>query len=178
MSVNIENPITDFSGCHDGILEKFTKLKALPELLNQEDTREDAQRSASELRDFFKRVVKPHHDDEELELFRAVRNALKHQPEKAMQGRGHIARLVEEHRYLEKNWKGIDKTLKKIANGKTAALDMNALKQFADDYMSHAQFEEQYFLPLAEALMSNTEKAKLGLSLHIRHIDIPAKHYI
>lgn len=178
MSFNIDNPITDFSGCHNGILLQFTQLKALPELMGQLDTYEDARQVADDLRRFFKKVVKPHHDDEEFELFQAVRDALKQHPEKTMQVRGYIARLVEEHRYLEKTWKRIDKTLKKIAQGKTTELDIASLKQFADDYSAHAEFEEAYFLPLAEAILSKNDKAKLGMSLHIRHLEIPSQNYI
>lgn len=178
MSNDIDNPITDFSGCHDGILAEFVKLKMLPELLSDENTTEDAKQAAQELSRFFKKVVKPHHDDEEVELFASVRDALKKHPEKAMTVRGYIARLVEEHRYLEKTWKKIDKTLKKISKGKTADIDTAALTQFAEDYLSHAEFEEQFFLPLAEEILSKQDKAKLGMSLHIRHLDIPAQNYI
>lgn len=178
MSTNIDNPITDFSGCHEGILEEFTKLKTLPMILGEPDTLEDAKQAANDLRRFFKKVVKPHHDDEELELFKSVRGALKKHPEKAMAARGYIARLIEEHRYLEKTWKSIDKTLKKITKGKTADLDVVELEQFANDYLSHAEFEEQYFLPLAEEILSSQDKSKLGMSLHIRHLDIPAQNYI
>lgn len=178
MSVNLDNPITDFSGCHDGILLEFSKLKALPKLLGQLDTFDEAQETATELRQFFEKVVKPHHDDEEYELFQSVRESLKKHPESAMLARGYIARLVEEHRYLEKRWKNIDKTLKKISKGKTTELDIPALTQFAEDYLAHAEFEEAYFLPLAEDILSDSDKAKLGLSLHIRHLEYPNQTYI
>lgn len=178
MTTDIDNPITDFSGCHEGILEEFTKLKMLPALLGEPDTLEEAKQAADDLRRFFKKVVKPHHDDEEVELFKSVRDALKKHPEKAMAVHGYIARLVEEHRYLEKTWKRIDKTLKKITKGKTADLDIAELTQFADDYLAHAEYEEQYFLPLAEDILSKHDKSKLGMSLHIRHLDIPAQNYI
>lgn len=178
MSVNVDNPISDFSGCHDHIATEFAKLKALPALLGSMDTFEEARETAEDLRVFFKKVVKPHHDDEELELFLSVKDALDSHPEVAMTARGQIACLVEEHRYLEKSWKKIDKTLKQIAKGKTAELNLSALNQFADDYLQHASFEEQHFLPLAEKILSKTDKARLGMSLHIRHLDIPAVHYI
>lgn len=178
MSVDLDNPITDFSGCHDGILLEFSKLKTLPKLLGQLDTFEDAQATAADLRRFFEKVVKPHHDDEEYDLFRSVRESLKKHPESAMLARGYIARLTEEHRYLEKRWKYIDKMLKKIVNGKTTELDIPALTQFAEDYLAHAEFEEAYFLPLAEEILSDGDKAELGMSLHIRHLEYPNRTYL
>lgn len=175
MSVNLENPINDFSGCHKGMLAEFAKLKALPQQLQQADTAEAARNTAEALRRFFINVVKPHHDDEEFELFHVVRESLKKHPESAMLAVGYIGMLVEEHRHLEKSWARIDKTLKQIANGKPTELDLDKLTQFAADYIAHAEFEETYFLPLADKLLSQGDKAKLGMSLHIRHQYVQAK---
>lgn len=77
--------------------------------------------------------------------------------------------------HLEKSWARIDKTLEQIANGKTTKLDLDKLTQFAADYMAYAEFEETYFLPLADKLLSQGDKAKLGMSLHIRHQYAQAK---
>ena len=95
-----------------------------------------------------------------------------------MLARGYIARLTEEHRYLESRWKYIDKMLKKIIKGKTTELDIPALTQFAEDYLAHAEFEEAYFLPLAGEILSDGDKAELGMSLHIRHLEYPNRTYI
>lgn len=178
MTTMTDNPISEFSGCHDGILAEFTKLKMLPELLADTNSLDDAKQAAEDLRRFFKKVVKPHHDDEEMELFKSVRDAIKQHPERAMTARGYIARLVEEHRYLERKWKDIAKTLKRITKGKTADLDTAELEQFANDYLAHAEFEERFFLPLAKEILSQRDMDSLGMSLHIRHLDIPAQNYI
>jgi len=175
---NLDTPITDFSGCHIGIIQHFNQLKTLPDLLGKLETFEEARELAGELRQFFKKVVLPHHEDEEHELFPIVIDALDRHPEQAMLAKGYIGRLIHEHRHLERSWKTIDKTLKRITKGKVTELNIDSLSQFATDYIAHAKFEEQYFLPLAEQILSQSDQEKLGMSLHVRHLDIPAQMYI
>ena len=43
-------------------------------------------------------------------------------------------------------------------------------------YASHASYEEQEFLPLAQEILgrSSSDMAALGISLHLRHAHVPA----
>jgi hypothetical protein len=43
-------------------------------------------------------------------------------------------------------------------------------------YLVHANFEEQWFLPLAERILGRdgNHMAALGMALHLRHAKVPA----
>lgn len=171
MDTKDKDPLTDFSDCHGGITHMLNKLVTLPALASHKETFDAARKLAAELRQFFHSVVLKHHLDEEQELFAAVRDALDHNPDQAMVMRGHIGRLTEEHRYIEALWKKVEPDLKKLEKGKVVLLDGQLIQQLARDYLAHAEFEEQYFLPQSEQLLSNNELSALAMSLHIRHMD-------
>lgn len=166
-----ENPLTDFSGCHVGITRNFTKLGELPALVAQPDKAEQVRQTAAELRQFFRDVVLQHHTDEEKELFAAVKAVLRQHLDQGMLASGYIGRLTEEHRHLEGLWAYIEPDIKRLEKGKPVELKLDAIQQLSADYLAHANFEEQYFLPLAEQLLSVNDMAALGMSLHMRHLD-------
>lgn len=166
-----DNPLSDFSDCHEGIITILHKLGTLPDLINNEEKIKEASDLARELRHFFRNVILKHHLDEESELFEAVREALEHHPDEAMTMRGHIGRLTEEHRYLESLWKRIEPDLRRLERRKPVSLNPDLIQQLCRDYLKHAEFEESEFLPQSERLLSDTEKSALAMSLHIRHID-------
>lgn len=173
------DPLTDFSGCHVGITRNFSRLGELPGFLQQAPSSAELSQLAAELRRFFHDVVLQHHADEEKELFSAVKGVLGEHLDKAMLASGYIGRLTEEHRHLEKLWQIIEPELKQLEKGKPVTLNAAAMRQLSEDYLAHASFEEQYFLPLAEELLSENELSALGMSLHMRHQEHNAiKRYI
>jgi hypothetical protein len=51
------------------------------------------------------------------------------------------------------------------------------LEPLVTQYRAHAQFEEQSFLPLSQAILGRNSHhlAALGLSLHMRHTPVSVK---
>lgn len=167
--INVTPPasISIFTNCHEGILSRLTALGQINALL---EPARQARQLAAQAVEFFDEEIMNHHEDEERELFPAVRKA-------AVAGRERdevtaiTERLAADHRLLEKQWKALRPSLERIAKGGVEALNGESLEGLLNGYRKHAHFEEANFLPLAERLLSrrDPELAQLGYALHIRH---------
>ena len=167
----IETPLPGFSECHAGILARLRAAADLPQLL-QAAAR--AKQLAHDLETMFEGGISSHHADEEKELFpcvlRSARPGAEHE-----KVRGMIDRLVREHREIEALFRHVQPALHRAARGSEAALDAAVLRDLLDRYVSHASYEEQEFLPLAQEILgrSSSDMAALGISLHLRHAHVP-----
>lgn len=177
MSNESDNPLDDFSGCHEGIIENFRQLQQLVELTGQAEMSSEIRQLANKLLTFFKEVVVEHHAEEEQELFTAVMDSALKGAE-ADQAKTCIDQLVAEHRQLESMWASIEPDIRRLSRGKVAKLDREQAQQLAQKYLAHAQFEEQFFLPLSARILSKNDLSALGLSLHMRHQDSSVSGYI
>jgi hypothetical protein len=61
--------------------------------------------------------------------------------------------------------------LKAVAKGGETDLDETAVAALVNDYLGHARYEEEVFLPLSQEILGRNDKrmAALGMSLHLRH---------
>ncbi len=162
-----DSPLNEFSKCHDGIVMNFQQLLSLAVLLKQNPKDPQINKRAKSLLTFFEEVVLRHHSEEEEELFTAVIDCASKASE-AKLAREYIKKLIEEHRDLEKMWEVIESDIRKLAQGKPADIDIQITEKLATQYLAHAAFEEQYFLPLSVKILSKNEMSALGLSLHMR----------
>ncbi len=174
MTIDPDTPLTNFSHCHEGILSQLHHLADLPALLAPAAlARETAQKSLA----FFQDVIRTHHQEEEKDLFPAVK-ASAHKGEERLHIDALVDGLVADHRALEKLWHGLEPELKKAAKGQACAVSAVDLASFVAQYQQHAAHEEQAFLPLAELILgrNSNHMAALGLSLHMHHIRLPIAH--
>ena len=132
-----DNPLNEFSGCHEGIFENFRQLQAMLEMLDQANRADEVRVMAKAQLDFFKNVVLEHHAEEEQELFTAVMDSAT-EGDEASQARQTIKRLVEEHRNLEALWASIEGDVRRLAKGKPAELDRETAGKLAKDYLAGA----------------------------------------
>lgn len=174
---NTDNPLTDFSGCHVGIIKNFEDLKYLLEIIDDPAKAKEVKKVAKKLVQFFKDVVLEHHAEEENELFNAVLDSLDDSDD-SMKAKQYIEQLVSEHRRLEGLWSMVESDIKKLSKGKTVSLDVATMETLATEYLAHAKFEEDYFLPLSEIILSKNGLSALGLSLHMRREDSHISSYI
>lgn len=170
------SPLENFSGCHEGILKHINQLAELAHLLEQDSPPASVPTLARQLERFYQQVILNHHQEEEQELFMAVRTALHPDPDDLAAAKIQIERLTQEHRQIEAWWRQLEPALKKLAKGKQAELDPAIVEQIVTQYSAHALFEETVFLPLSARLLDKNGMSALGLSLHIRHQDgfVPA----
>ena len=162
-----DQPIVDFSQCHEGIFRKLDQLSELPALLEPaQRAREVAEKSL----EFFREAIFEHHLDEERELFPAVVESALDDAER-FKVQSMNKRLTDEHRELEKLWKSLESGLKKVVKGQFGEVNVSDLARLVSQYRAHAQFEEQEYLPLAQQILGRdgNHMAALGLSLHMRH---------
>ena len=160
-------PIADFSQCHAGIFKKLDLLGELPALLEPaQRAREVAEKSL----EFFREAIFEHHLDEERELFPAVLESALDDAER-VKVQAMNKRLTDEHRELEKIWKGLESGLKKVVKGQFADVDVVQIQRLVSQYRAHAQFEEREYLPLAQQILGRNgdHMAALGMSMHMRH---------
>ncbi|MDH5353437.1 MAG: hemerythrin domain-containing protein [Gammaproteobacteria bacterium] len=177
LSKSEESPLNEFSGCHEGIIQNFNQLKELVDLHEKTPGAEKIKPLAKKLLSFFDEVVIQHHSEEEQELFTIVMDCAS-KGEEADTARNYIKQLVAEHRQLEKMWKQIEGDIRRLSKGKRTSLDNDLALKLAKEYLEHAKFEEEYFLPLSAKILSKNDLSALGLSLHIRHMDPPTHFYI
>ena len=167
----MDAPLNAFSQCHAGILSQLDALVELPTLVA---AAAQARVVAADTLSIFRHAVFEHHAEEEGDLFPAVlRSATpgeEHDRVQALQ-----ERLTHEHRTLEALWKRVEPAVSAGAKGKDADLDSNLVAELVRAYRAHARFEEQEFLPLAQAILgrNGNHMAALGLSLHMRHVPQP-----
>jgi len=172
-----DNPLNEFSGCHEGIVENLKQLQNLLVLLGESPEHPDIRKIAKNLIAFYHDLMLLHHEEEEHELFTAVMDAAASEAE-ASEARDHIKRLVAEHRELERMWLLIEPDMKLLAKGRDSHLDHGIAGSLAQQYLEHADFEERIFLPLAAKMLSKNELSALGLSMHMRHQEAASLYYI
>lgn len=177
-TVEQPNPLENFSGCHEGILKHIKQLALLSSLVESDAPAPNVKTMAAQLEQFYQTVIIAHHQEEEQELFMAVRTALHADPEELAAAKLQIERLTQEHRQIEAGWRQLEPALKKLAKGKPADLDKALVEQIVTQYTAHALFEETVFLPLSARLLDKNGMSALGLSLHIRHQDSFISAYI
>lgn len=165
-------PIAGFSKCHEGILHHLEALGGLPALL---EPAARARELAAQALHFFRAVVYEHHQEEERELFPATLGSATRGAE-LDQVKAITAQLTREHREIEAAYEQLEPSLKRLAKGQDApqpAAELGAqVGALVARYESHARYEENGFLPLAERILgrNSNHMAALGLSLHMRHV--------
>jgi len=165
--LNLDQPLTNFSRCHEGILSHLDNFGELPALL---EPHARAHQIAKDTVLFFRAAVYEHHAEEERELFPAVLKSAS-PGEEHDKVRNMVDWLTQEHRDIEWLWSQIEPQLKKLAKGQEEKLDPASISQLVSRYKAHAKFEEEEFLPLSEAILGRdtNHMAALGLSMHMRH---------
>lgn len=159
--------IQDFSQCHVGIVRKLNMLGELPALL---EPAAKAVTIAEKSLAFFREAIFEHHLDEERELFPLVlSNAEKGAEYDRVKSMS--TRLTDEHRELEQIWKQIESGLKRVTKGHFEDIDASLLQRLVTQYLAHAKYEEEEYLPLSAVILGrkSNQLAALGLSLHMRH---------
>jgi hemerythrin-like domain-containing protein len=174
----LHEPVNQFHGAHEHIVQGLHALEKLPELAVALDR---ARQVAHATLTLFDRVVHEHHADEEQELFVHVQKSC-HDIREGHRVKELVGRLAADHRRIEKMWLKLRPAVAMTAQGKVHGVpDFRAgIQQLVQIYLEHAQLEETVFLPLADAILGRdaNHMAALDVALHLRHAPPPRGAYV
>ena len=176
-TASLNDPLTDFSDCHVGIIKNFESLRDLATKKITLPVSQSTQDIAGKLYRFFHDVVLTHHQEEEKELFNVVLDCA-HRGDETESAKAMIKQLTNEHRMLEMQWKLIEPDIKLLSKGKPTLLDQTMALRLANAYLEHASFEETEFLPLSATILGEKGLSSLGMSIHMRHSNVSISNYI
>lgn len=169
--VDVSAPLKTLYHTHEAIVDRLRGLSGLAELAAQAD---EARRVAASAVELFQADVLAHHQEEERDLFPAV-TASARPDDELVTVKARIERLTLEHRALEKMWKTLEPSVRAVSKGRPAVIDTELLARFVHDYMAHAHFEEQVFLPMAQGILERNPNhlSAVGLALHLHRVPDP-----
>lgn len=159
--------LTEFTNCHAGIVNMVHQIGDLPGLVGYA---RQLNSTLSRIERFFHDVVRTHHAEEEQQLFSAVL-ASTSPGEESTNVQQMIVRLTAEHRKIESAFGVLIPEIRSLMKNPDAELSVNNLESLVEQYLEHARFEENYFLPLAHKILgrNSNHMAALGLSIHMSH---------
>lgn len=157
-----DDPLAMLQACHGRITAQCTTLRKLQAHLPSHGNDEQALQAARAILHYFDTAGQFHHQDEEQDLFPALRacgDATVKQ---------HLERLLAEHQGLEACWHALRPQLATIAERHGDALDDAVVEPFIAGYAAHIAFENETLLPLARALLDTTTLQRIGRSMAAR----------
>ncbi|HMS80853.1 MAG TPA: hemerythrin domain-containing protein [Burkholderiaceae bacterium] len=172
-----DEALASFSRSHVHIVDQMDRLRVLPMQLAQRGLDEGVRAAAAGVYRFFNDAVLEHHDEEERDLFPALRHSAAPGDEAGLVA-SLVARLEREHRELEALWDRVEPALRRLGRGKAATLDEAAIEELSTRYAAHARFEEAAVLPLADRMLKSGDRAALALGLAMRRNPYRANGYI
>lgn len=145
----IDDPVELLLACHDKV-RRFTGLALrLNAHLAMHGPDGQAQEAAQAILRYFDIAAPLHHEDEEADLFPALR-----QLDQAQAGPA-IDRLAAEHTELNALWHSVRDWLQGTAQGQAFATPAT-LDEFVQRHLAHAQAEEDQVYPAAAMLDAET----------------------
>lgn len=164
-SAGFDSPIELLEACHEKV-RRFAKLAQRIALhIEKSGVDSRAQEAAESVLRYFTLAAPLHHQDEEEDLFPALKNLShptlgKEQIEKL---NSTIQELESEHVTLGLLWSEIEKWLKDIVENKQH-LAPACLDVFAAQYIDHADREEKTIYPYAQLLAEETLRT-IGMNM-------------
>lgn len=165
-----DHPLEMLHACHGKILKQCDTLKKLSAHLNDHGCDTQAQQAAQGILRYFDTAGQFHHQDEEENLFPALR-ACEDAPHALLQ------RLLDEHVVMLAAWAELRVVLLQLAEGVNAPLSESLTERFTRSYREHIAVEEAELLPLAARLLTPEQTRQIGMCMAERRgASFPAPH--
>jgi hemerythrin-like domain-containing protein len=161
-----EAPLDMLAACHTRVEKQCQTLERLQAHLIVHASDTAAQEAAHALLRYFNSAAKHHHEDEEVDLFPALLDAMAGSD--AVCIRTLIEALEAEHRELENRWTQLQAPLQAIAQGLPVVLSKAETAAFVTGYRSHILREDRELLPMAQRLLGPQALALLGHAMRSR----------
>ncbi|MFA6921944.1 MAG: hemerythrin domain-containing protein [Gallionella sp.] len=154
-----DHPLQMLRACHEKILRQCDTLQKLTEYLISKGCDAQARQAALGILRYFDTAGQFHHQDEELDLFPALRAATNSVL---------LDRLLCEHALMLASWDALRPTLQLIAEGLDVTLDAALTEKFIDSYRDHIAIENTELLPLASGMLSLQQMEQIGRKMAAR----------
>lgn len=150
---SFDHPLEMLRACHGKILRQCDTLQKLTIHLTSHGCDHEAQQAASGILRYFDTSGQFHHQDEEKDLFPALR---------AMTDNPLLDRLLSEHTGMLAAWDALRPVLVQLTAGNNAALDTTLTQPFIAAYTNHIKLENTELLPLAARLLNPSQLRQIG----------------
>jgi len=159
--LGFDRPLELIRHTHRRLEQRCALMQRLLGHLNERGCDADARATAGHIVRFFEEEMARHHEDEELAFYDAVVEVA---PSK---NRSTIAKLVvelrDEHERLQAVWRDVLRPqLTAIMEGRSQALNREAVDRCQLLYVDHVEREEQMLLPIAEKRFTREQLERLG----------------
>ena len=155
---SFDDPLEMLHACHGKILRQCDTLRKLAPHLASNGCDQQAQQAAQGILRYFDTAGKFHHQDEEEDVFPALRAA---DPDKS-QLESLLGRLLQEHIGMLAAWDALRPTLLQLSQGIQVPLAPAQTEDFIGRYTRHIAFEESELLPLAAKLLDARQQMNIG----------------
>lgn len=150
---SFDHPLQMLRACHGKILRQCDTLQKLAVHLPQHGCDTQAQQAANGILRYFDSAGQFHHQDEEENLFPALRAAA---------DLPLLDRLQQEHVVMASAWQALRTALAQLAEGQQVRLTAALTEPFITRYTAHIALENAELLPLAEKLLSAQQLELIG----------------
>lgn len=155
---SFDHPLELLHACHGKITHQCATLRNLTAHLSVKGCDQQAQQAAQGILRYFDTAGQFHHQDEEEDLFPALRAVGAEQA----QVEALLERLMSEHVVLAAAWNEVRPLLAQIAEGVNAPQTEALSEKIIIGYFGHIAVEEKELLPLAARLLAPQQIEQLG----------------
>jgi hemerythrin-like domain-containing protein len=152
---SFDHPLEMLLACHGKILQQCDTLRKLSLRLTMSGCDVQVQQAAAGILRYFDTAGQFHHQDEEENLFPALRNC----PSVNIDL---LQKLLFEHISLLSVWHDLRKVLIQLSAGENVLPETTLIEEFINCYTKHIITENNELLPLAARLLSEQQLALIG----------------
>ncbi len=156
---SFDDPLEMLHACHGKILHQCETLRRLAAHLASHGCDEQALQAAQGILRYFDSAGQFHHQDEEQDLFPALRLSA---GSDLGQLESLLERLLSEHVVVLAAWDALRPVLQQIADGANTELSETLTENFIKRYTTHIDVEEHDLLPLAARLLDGRQTELIG----------------
>jgi hemerythrin-like domain-containing protein len=158
-----DQPVEMWLACHERVQRFAALLGRLAAHLHRHGADDEAQMTAASIRRYFNEAAPRHHEDEEVDMFPRLRDALDSARDQAVLD---VLDAVEaDHLEMAGLWRTLDRVLAEIARGQRAPIDPALIDRFATMYRHHIDSEERVLLPALKRVLSGSEWQAIGRAM-------------
>ncbi|MDO8989729.1 MAG: hemerythrin domain-containing protein [Sideroxyarcus sp.] len=159
---SFDQPLDMLHACHGKIMRQCDTLQKLAIHLVSQGCDQQARQAAQDILRYFDSAGQFHHQDEEEDVFPALRLAAgaEHAQLHAL-----LDRLLSEHVVMLAAWSALRPALLQIADGVDTPLSAILTAEFIGSYSRHIVVEDRDLLPLAASLLDPQQTAAIGMRM-------------